>query len=143
MSIWELVLVLKIYLHLLIPAGNSPNAGEADIGVISPYAAQVAQIKSAMEAEKMSFQEPDARTDATGCPEVKTVDGYQGREKEVIILSCVRTQGLGFLSDQRRLNVAITRAKSLLVVIGCAELLQTDPVWRSYINFLDRFRWTP
>ncbi|CAE7210645.1 upf1 [Symbiodinium necroappetens] len=83
MSIWELVLVLKIYLHLLIAAGNSPNAGEADIGVISPYAAQVAQIKSAMEAEKMSFQEPDARTDATGCPEVKTVDGYQGREKEV------------------------------------------------------------
>ncbi|CAE7357171.1 NAM7 [Symbiodinium natans] len=119
------------------------EAGEEDVGVISPYAAQVAQIKSAMEAEKMLFQDPDARVDAARFPEVKTVDGYQGREKEVIILSCVRTQGLGFLSDRRRLNVGITRAKSLLVIIGCAELLQTDPVWRSYIHFLDRFRWTP
>lgn len=117
------------------------QAGEEDIGVISPYTAQVTQIKSALETARIKPQDPDAQSSKV--LEVKTVDGYQGREKEVIILSCVRTQGLGFLTDHRRLNVAITRAKSFLVVIGCGELLRTDPVWRSYMDFLEEFRWTP
>ena len=52
--------------------------------------------------------------------EVNTVDGYQGREKNIILISCVRTgkKGIGFLSDARRLNVALTRAKYAVFVLG-------------------------
>lgn len=70
--------------------------------------------------------------------EVSTVDGFQGQEKEIIIFSCVRTGGhrgnIGFLSDARRLNVAMTRAKCSLFVFGRAENLTQDPLWRALIT---------
>ena len=50
--------------------------------------------------------------------EVNTVDAYQGREKDIIIISTVRTEGLGFLNDLRRMNVAITRAKHFMWIVG-------------------------
>jgi len=56
--------------------------------------------------------------------EVDTVDSFQGREKDVIIISCVRTDGTGFLNSKLRLNVALTRAKHSLIVIGDAECLR-------------------
>merc|ERR1712118_518763 len=70
--------------------------------------------------------------------EVKTVDGFQGREKDVIIFSCVRCfNTLGFLTDHRRLNVALTRAKKALIVVGCGNLLRQDPTWASWIKFVE------
>ncbi len=50
--------------------------------------------------------------------EINTVDAYQGREKDIIIVSTVRTDGIGFLSDYRRMNVAITRAKNYMWIVG-------------------------
>lgn len=70
--------------------------------------------------------------------EVKSVDGFQGREKEIIILSAVRSnfQGnTGFLKDWRRLNVAITRARSGLIVVGDANTLSHDHNWRDFIRW--------
>ena len=70
---------------------------------------------------------------------VQTVDGFQGREKECIVFSAVRCnpeRKVGFLSDERRLNVAITRAKRGLVIVGDEQTLSASPVWRDYLRFL-------
>jgi senataxin len=68
---------------------------------------------------------------------VNTVDGFQGREKDMIIFSCVRSgEHIGFLSDVRRLNVAITRARSCLVLVGCENTLIRNDCWREMIVYL-------
>ena len=93
-----------------------------DIGIIAPYEQQVNNIWSAMHGSGV---------------EAKTIDGFQGREKEVIIISFVRSNShgnLGFLKDYRRLNVAITRARRKLVCIGNMELLKTDVIFKELIN---------
>lgn len=89
------------------------NLREEHIGIITPYQAQVALMKEAIHEEY-----PDV--------EIHTVDGFQGNEKECIIMSLVRfneDQELGFIKDERRLNVAMTRAKRQLCVIGNLEML--------------------
>lgn len=100
------ILVVQGHLQKLLDSGVRPQ----DIGIISPYAAQVQLLKKKVVPEV----------------EVHTVDGFQGREKEVIILSLVRSNDdreIGFLSEQRRLNVAITRPKRHLCIVGDLELL--------------------
>ncbi len=95
---------------------------DEDIGIISPYADQVKLIQ-----EKTSV-------------EVKTVDGFQGREKEIIIISTVRSNdngNIGFLSDLRRLNVAITRAKRKLIIIGNEDTLKSNPTYSRLIEFVE------
>ncbi|MEE1335799.1 IGHMBP2 family helicase [Methanobrevibacter sp.] len=98
------------------------GVSEEDIGIISPYADQVKIIQENTPIE------------------VKTVDGFQGREKEIIIISTVRSNNngnIGFLSDLRRLNVAITRAKRKLIIIGNKDTLITNPTYERLINFCE------
>ena len=93
-----------------------------DIGIIGPYADQVKIIQENTPVE------------------VKTVDGFQGREKEIIIISTVRSNNngnIGFLKDLRRLNVAITRAKRKLIIIGNKNTLKTNPTYARLINFVE------
>ena len=108
-------------LESLLEAGD---LNQSDIGIITPYAGQVRAIR-------------DALTERNDSVEVKTVDGYQGREKEVIIFSCVRSNSdgnIGFLADPRRLNVALTRAKRGLIVIGDPNTLRNDETWASWLE---------
>lgn len=100
------------------------NVKQEVIGVISPYNAQVGVIKKLIQEKYPQI-------------EISTVDGFQGREKEVIILSLVRSNDqfeVGFLKDDRRLNVAITRPKKQLCVIGNMETLE-----RSRVKFLEHW----
>lgn len=81
-------------------------------------------------------EDDKATTSNRGTIEVRSVDGYQGREKEIVIISAVRSNSngrVGFLRDWRRLNVAITRAKRGLVVVGDQNTLQHDVHWHQLI----------
>jgi len=92
------------------------------IGVISPYKAQTKLIRDKLGSAGV---------------QVDTVDGFQGREKEVIIISLVRSNSdaqMGFLKDIRRLNVALTRAKKLRIVVGGAKTIKTNPIYKSFLE---------
>ena len=98
------------------------------IGVITPYNAQVSLIKDLLEP----LQAENNRI------EVSTVDGFQGREKECIIVSMVRSNPIkqvGFLSDQRRMNVAITRAKRFVCLIGDSDTVSSDPYLKTLVDY--------
>ena len=105
-----------------------------NLGIITPYEGQRAYTVSYMQRNGALRQQLYAEI------EVASVDAFQGREKDFIILSCVRSnekQGIGFLNDPRRLNVALTRAKYGLVVIGNPKVLSKQPLWN---NFLVHFK---
>ncbi len=96
------------------------------IGIITPYAGQLRLIKHLLLKKELKV-------------EANTVDGFQGREKEVIILSFVRANPrgeIGFLKDYRRLNVALTRAKRKLILIGCAKTLVYDNMYAKLIDYV-------
>ncbi|KAJ7431230.1 P-loop containing nucleoside triphosphate hydrolase protein [Mycena latifolia] len=114
-------------------ASSSPPLQASEIGVMSAFREQVWKIRERLRKEKLS------------AVDVGTVEDYQGREMRVCIISCVRSstrflkddlsRGLGLVYERKRMNVAITRAKELLVVIGNAAILQQDPFWRSFLQF--------
>ena len=115
---------------LLLGGGE---VGAAQIGVIAPYAAQVALIQHALRLH----------SPAAAAVSVRSVDGFQGQEREVVVLSCVRAnpgRQLGFTADGRRLNVAITRAKRGLIVCGNRHTLGADPLWGAWLARVDHHR---
>ncbi|WP_201352672.1 IGHMBP2 family helicase [Hydrogenimonas urashimensis] len=106
----------------LSEGGVSPE----EVGVITPYLAQVKRIRQWMDEEGLAC-------------EVKSVDGFQGREKEVILISFVRSnpaKAIGFVKDRRRLNVAMTRAKSKLVMIGDGGTLEPNEPFTELFDWL-------
>lgn len=97
--------------------------------IISPYRAQVALLK---ERFKSTFG-----VDSEKVVDITTVDGCQGREKDVAIFSCVRASkkgSIGFVEDYRRMNVGITRAKSSILVVGSASTLRKDIHWNNLVE---------
>jgi len=116
----EAQLVLREFRELL-QAGVPPQA----IGVISPYKAQVKLIASLLQCSET---------------EVDSVDAFQGREKEAVIVSLVRSNlegEIGFLADVRRMNVAITRARRRLTVIGDSATLSAIPFYKEFIQYAE------
>jgi predicted DNA helicase len=106
----------------LLEAGVKPE----DIAVIAPYAAQVRRLRSLLAGVEGL--------------EIDSVDGFQGREKEAVVLSLVRsnTEGeVGFLADVRRTNVALTRARRGLVVIGDSATLSVLPFYRRMCEYFE------
>ncbi len=107
-------------------AGVAPRA----VAVISPYAAQVRLLRSLLRRE-----------DCVPGVEVDTIDGFQGREKEAVIISLVRSNAtgeIGFLADVRRMNVALTRARRKLIVIGDSATVANHPFYRRLLEYFER-----
>ncbi|CAB03612.1 Helicase sen1 [Schizosaccharomyces pombe] len=99
------------------------------IGVITPYRSQLHELRRAF---KVKYGKSFMST-----IDIQTVDGFQGQEKDIIFFSCVKSyskHGIGFLRDFRRLNVALTRARSSLLIIGNMETLKTDDLWGSLVD---------
>lgn len=108
--------------------GVSPS----QIGVITPYEGQRAYLTNFMQVNSLVAEKRDLYEEV----EISSVDAFQGREKDFIILSCVRANNdgnIGFLSDARRLNVAITRARYGLMILGNPRSLSRDKLWRSLL----------
>ncbi|VDI31693.1 regulator of nonsense transcripts 1 [Mytilus galloprovincialis] len=108
------------------------NIKPEQIGIITPYEGQRAYIVQYMQysgsLNKKLYQEI----------EVASVDAFQGREKDYIILSCVRSnehQGIGFLNDPRRLNVALTRARFGIIIVGNPKVLSKQPLWNHLLTY--------
>ncbi|KAL3911469.1 MAG: hypothetical protein SGILL_007271, partial [Bacillariaceae sp.] len=119
------------YVRLLVKHSR-PAIKEEDIGIITPYARQVQKIRIALKANDL------------GDCKVGSVETFQGQERRCIIISTVRSESqllehdkkfnLGFVANEKRFNVAVTRAKALLVVVGNPKVLATDK--KNWLPFL-------
>ncbi|XP_076624107.1 putative helicase senataxin [Colletes latitarsis] len=101
------------------------------VGILTPYNNQKSIIQEKI-SEKMSLLSESLKKKMKF--EVNTVDGFQGQERDVIIMSCVRSQKIGFLSDRQRLCVALTRAKHSLILCGNFNVFMRDPMWNSMLS---------
>jgi predicted DNA helicase len=105
----------------LLDCGLAP----AEIAVISPYSAQVRLLRGLLKQPEM---------------EIDSVDGFQGREKEAVVVSLVRSNRdneIGFLSDVRRMNVALTRARRKLIVIGDSATITAHPFYQRLVTYFE------
>ena len=126
----EASLVIRLVENLLetIDARNHPHS----IGIITPYRAQVDRMKKLMEQSVWY-------NDVKGSITIDTVDAFQGQERDIIVLGFVRSndQGeVGFLADIRRTNVAMTRAKKKLLMIGDSATLGAHPFYLELLEFV-------
>jgi ATP-dependent RNA/DNA helicase IGHMBP2 len=106
----------------LLDAGLAPE----QVAVIAPYSAQVKLLRDLLPIPGL---------------EIDSVDGFQGREKEAVVVSMVRsnTEGdVGFLADVRRTNVALTRARRKLIVIGDSATLANHPFYQRLLGYFEQ-----
>lgn len=104
------------------------------VGIISPYKEQIELLKEKLSEQNMEGKPIDHIS-------VKTIDGFQGEERDVIYISLVRSNAeseIGFLSDIRRMNVALTRARKKLVVIMDTATVGNHPFYKSFIEYCEK-----
>lgn len=107
-----------------------------DVGIISPYRAQVQLLRK--ELRKREFFRPYRHLLT-----VNTVDGFQGQERDIILISLVRSNDggdIGFLRDLRRMNVAITRARMKLIILGSSETMTSHPFYKKLYEYVEQLK---
>ncbi|KAI9103657.1 hypothetical protein K1719_023280 [Acacia pycnantha] len=127
-NVEEVEFVLLLYQKLVTLYPYALKSGNK-LAIISPYSQQV-------KLFQRRFQET-LGVPAEKVVDICTVDGCQGREKDIVIFSCVRAskdKGIGFLEDDRRMNVGITRAKSAVLVVGSASTLRRSERWNKLVE---------
>ncbi|NWS47758.1 SDE3 helicase, partial [Probosciger aterrimus] len=136
--------VLVQYLKKLLQSrgkGGCPSVSPKEVGIISPYRKQVEKIRKAITSlDPVLRALPDISLLKVG-----SVEEFQGQERRIILISTVRSHGehlhldqnfkLGFLKNPKRFNVAITRAKALLIVVGNPEVLSKDQHWQRLLRY--------
>lgn len=107
---------------------NHIGAGieEGNLAIITPYKAQVHLLTQLIQKVNPYIADKI---------DINTVDAFQGQEKDIVIISVVRSDKIGFINDERRLNVALTRAKFACVIFGNTSFLRTNDLWQKIINF--------
>lgn len=129
----EAVLTLEKLQEYFEKTGKQRILDESiDVGIISPYRAQVQYLRQ--QIKKKEFFRPYRKLIS-----VNTVDGFQGQERDIIIISLVRSNNegqIGFLSDLRRMNVAITRARMKLIIMGNAETLSHTLFYKKLYEYV-------
>ena len=129
----EAELTLEALKNYFTKIGRQRIADEhIDVGVISPYRAQVQLLRRMVR--KAEFFKP-----YRGCITVNTVDGFQGQERDIIVISLVRSNDdgqIGFLSDLRRMNVAITRARMKLIIVGSVQTMTRHAFYKELYGYV-------
>ncbi|XP_045325927.1 protein ZGRF1 isoform X2 [Leopardus geoffroyi] len=121
-NVAEAAFTLKLIQSLIV----SGIAGSV-IGVITLYKSQMYKLCHSLNA--VDFDHPDIKA-----VQVSTVDAFQGAEKEIIILSCVRTRQVGFIDSEKRMNVALTRGRRHLLIVGNLACLRKNRLWGRVIQ---------
>ncbi|MFC4874497.1 AAA domain-containing protein [Negadavirga shengliensis] len=127
---------LEILTNLLKRVGVKDKEGRLwSIGLVSPYSAQVRYLKDLVAEDAGCVLLRSLDKNLT----VNTIDGFQGQERDIMVISVVRSnpQGeIGFLADTRRMNVALTRAKRKLLVIGDSATLANHPFYQLFLDYV-------
>ncbi|KAK5872123.1 hypothetical protein PBY51_012852 [Eleginops maclovinus] len=135
--------ILVDYLTKLIETQGKkglPKLSAKDIGIIAPYRKQVEKIQKAVKSVSALKRLADLKELKVG-----SVEEFQGQERKIIMVSTVRSSinylkmdkdfNIGFLANEKRFNVALTRARSLLIVVGNPVILNKDPTWGKFISY--------
>jgi ATP-dependent RNA/DNA helicase IGHMBP2 len=131
--------MLVIREHFIKLREHFSEAFRPDIAIISPYKEQVVRFEQLFisEPELLPFVEDALRPRVT----INTIDGFQGQERDIVYLSLVRSNPkseIGFLSDYRRMNVAMTRARKLLVVVGDSATIGKNPFYTAFLDYVNK-----
>jgi len=133
-NLYEAQLTLYTLQRYFLKIGRDRILEErVDVGIISPYKGQVRLLRRLLRQDR--FWRP-----FRSLISINTVDGFQGQERDVIVISLVRSndQGdIGFLRDLRRMNVAITRARMKLIIIGDKATICRMPFYRRLADYID------
>ncbi|MEH0157178.1 AAA domain-containing protein [Limibacter armeniacum] len=130
----EAALLLRHLTGILQAYKAEGSVEQPSIGIISPYKGQVMTLSEHLLSDTVLREWSDQI-------QVQTVDGFQGQEKDIIYISLVRSNdegSIGFLADTRRMNVALTRARKKLVVIGDSATLSSHSFYQSFLDYIDR-----
>ncbi|XP_051562486.1 putative helicase mov-10-B.1 isoform X2 [Myxocyprinus asiaticus] len=140
-NVTEIVVIVSYLNKLMQTQGKKglPKLTANDIGIIAPYRKQVEKVQKALNTVAELSKWKDIK--------VGSVEEFQGQERKVIIVSTVRSSinyvkmdkdfNIGFLSNEKRFNVAMTRAKALLIVVGNPVILSKDPTWQRFIHYCE------
>jgi ATP-dependent RNA/DNA helicase IGHMBP2 len=133
----EEALLIREHLYQLLDRIGYPDRPMPSIGMLSPY------------REQVNYMEQMLREDAvlaplllSGSTAVSTIDGFQGQERDVIYISLVRSNDkneIGFLQDYRRMNVAMTRARMVLVVVGDSATIGNNKFYKEFLDYCEAF----
>jgi ATP-dependent RNA/DNA helicase IGHMBP2 len=131
--------MMMIREHFLKLNAHFSEQFQPSIAIISPYKEQVTRLEQLFAEEKdlAPYTEQAINAQVT----ISTIDGFQGQERDIVYLSLVRSNPkaeIGFLSDYRRMNVAMTRARKLLVVIGDSATIGKTPFYEAFLEYVEK-----